>query len=127
MTNFGIFFFPNPEEGAKEIYRTLQKGGTAVVTCWKVLGLIPLFYECQKIIEPARPVLSLPVLEKWRERETMKNCLKAGGFKEVVFETKATMITGENDAEMLSATSGVSTLLLLNAPFCCARASKRAN
>ena len=33
ITNLGIFFFPNPNLGARELCRTLKKRGTAVVTC----------------------------------------------------------------------------------------------
>jgi ubiquinone/menaquinone biosynthesis C-methylase UbiE len=37
VTNFGIFFFPDPVAGASEIRRTLKGGGMAVVTCWRYL------------------------------------------------------------------------------------------
>ena len=37
VTNFGIFFFPDPVAGASEIRRTLKEGGMAVVTCWRYL------------------------------------------------------------------------------------------
>ena len=37
VTNFGIFFFPDPVAGAREIKRTLKEGGMAVVTCWRYL------------------------------------------------------------------------------------------
>ena len=48
ITNFGIFFYSDPEKGAREIHRTLKKGGTAFVTCWKETGIVDLLYECQK-------------------------------------------------------------------------------
>ncbi|KAL9122047.1 MAG: hypothetical protein Q9187_001394 [Circinaria calcarea] len=38
ITNFGIFFFPDPVEGARKICRTLKPGGKAAVTCWKKGG-----------------------------------------------------------------------------------------
>ena len=37
VTNFGIFFFPDPVAGTREIRRTLKEGGMAVVTCWRYL------------------------------------------------------------------------------------------
>jgi ubiquinone/menaquinone biosynthesis C-methylase UbiE len=37
VTNFGIFFFPDPAAGVSEIRRTLKGGGMAVVTCWRYL------------------------------------------------------------------------------------------
>jgi ubiquinone/menaquinone biosynthesis C-methylase UbiE len=35
ITCMGVFAFPDPVKGVREIYRTLQVGGTAVVTTWK--------------------------------------------------------------------------------------------
>ncbi|KAH6910467.1 hypothetical protein BKA70DRAFT_1424132 [Coprinopsis sp. MPI-PUGE-AT-0042] len=42
--NLGIFFTSNAGlDGAKEIYRTLKPGGTAVVNCWgNIIWLIPI-------------------------------------------------------------------------------------
>ncbi len=97
ITNFGIFFYPDPEQGAREIYRTLKKGGTAVVTCWKEFGLLELLYECQKIIKPAKPVAAMPVFEKWRDSTVIKKCLESAGFAHVDFDSKEVMIGGEND------------------------------
>ena len=35
VTNFGVFFFPDPVKGVREVWRTLKEGGVAVVTCWR--------------------------------------------------------------------------------------------
>jgi ubiquinone/menaquinone biosynthesis C-methylase UbiE len=38
ITNIGIFFTSSAGlDGAKEVYRTLKPGGTAVVNCWEAL------------------------------------------------------------------------------------------
>ena len=103
VTNFGIFFFPDPEMGAREIYRTLKPGGTAVVTCWKELGLVPLLYACQDIIKPKKEITSLPVLEKWMQRETIESAMKAAGFQDVKIERFGTMIgiSSSDESEMI--------------------------
>ncbi|MCJ1354103.1 MAG: hypothetical protein MMC33_004090 [Icmadophila ericetorum] len=87
ITNFGIFFFPGPAAGVKEIYRTLKPKGTAVVTCWKVIGLVPIFYEVQKIVNPAKPI-KLETLEKWMDKETLVQTMGQGGFRLVEIEEK---------------------------------------
>ena len=38
LTNFGIFFLPDPVADAKQNYRTLKPNGTAAVTLWKTFG-----------------------------------------------------------------------------------------
>lgn len=98
VTNFGIFFFPSPEAGAKEIYRTLKPGGSAVLTCWKEIGLIPMFYEAQKIVKPQTSLESIPGLEDWRDVEMMKKTLKAGGFEDIkILEYTCAIKTNGND------------------------------
>lgn len=34
-TSFAIFFFVDPNKGAKELCRTLRPGGTACLTAWR--------------------------------------------------------------------------------------------
>lgn len=97
ITNFGIFFYPDPEKGAREIYRTLKKGGTAVVTCWKEPGLVDLLYECQNIIKPTKPIAAMPVFDKWRDKAVMQKCMESSGFAHVDLEVKEVMMGGEND------------------------------
>src|SRR5579871_320693 len=52
ITNFGLFIFPNPDKGAREIFRTLKPDGTAVVTTWKDNGFLDLAHRIQKRIRP---------------------------------------------------------------------------
>lgn len=85
ITNFGIFFFPDPVAGAKQIYRTLKPGGTAAVTLWKKFGFKPLLWEIQDQIRPANPLTELPLMEPWCDSALLETTLKEGGFKEVEF------------------------------------------
>ena len=61
VTNLGIFFFPDPVKGTKEIYRTLKPGGKAAVTTCKFSGMSPVFYAVQEVIQPAKPITQNPL------------------------------------------------------------------
>lgn len=101
ITNFGVFFFPDPIKGIREIYRTLKVGGAAVVSCWKSIGVLPIFYEAQKHINPASPVSSMPVFEERMKKETLEAALTKGGFRKVHIEEKGVYITGEDEKELI--------------------------
>lgn len=85
ITNFGVFFLPDPAAGAKQIYRTLKPGGTAVVTLWKTFGFKPLLWEIQNQIKPANPLTELPLMEPWCDSALTEKTLKEGGFSNVEF------------------------------------------
>ena len=83
VTNFGIFFFPDPVLGAKEIYRTLKPDGVAVVTVWKDFGFKPLLWEVQNRVKPVNPLAELPGMEAWIDGNLLVKTLKEGGFTAV--------------------------------------------
>ena len=82
ITNFGIFFFPDPVVGAQEIYRTLKRGGKAVVTCWRKVPFLPILHAVQAIVKPRSTPIVLETLEKWTDREKIATTLREGGFEE---------------------------------------------
>jgi len=100
VTSFGIFFFPDPIQGAKEIFRTLKPGGVAYVTCWKEIIFVPIFYEVQKIVHPAKNMV-LHMLETWRNRETLEETMKKGGFSQLEIEVKDVMIVQKDMEELV--------------------------
>ncbi|KAL9112325.1 MAG: hypothetical protein Q9227_003443 [Pyrenula ochraceoflavens] len=83
VTNFGLFFFPDPVVGACELYRTSKPGGTAVVTCWKDVPFLPILHAMQEIAKPQSEPVVFEVLDKWTDPETVKETLREGGFEEV--------------------------------------------
>ena len=85
ITNFGIFFFPDPVAGAKQIHRTLKPGGTAAVTLWKTFGFKPILWEVQDRVKPANPLTELPLMEPWCDPKLLEKTLKEGGFGNVEF------------------------------------------
>ncbi|KAL9119363.1 MAG: hypothetical protein Q9187_004081 [Circinaria calcarea] len=91
ITNFGIFFFPDPVEGAREIYRTLKPGGKATVTCWKKVSFLPILHAVQAIVKPRSMPITFPKLEEWTHKETMEMTLREGGFEEVEVYEKEVM------------------------------------
>ena len=81
ITNFGIFFLPEPQKGADHIYRTLKPGGIAVVTAWKVRHIMSTLVEAQKTIRPDLKTVQTPWAELWSKEETLRNVLLNAGFK----------------------------------------------
>jgi ubiquinone/menaquinone biosynthesis C-methylase UbiE len=102
IMNFGIFFFPDPVEGMREVFRTLKTGGVAVVTCWKEKGFFPVFYEVQKAVEPASPITSFPTFENWMEKKTLEDTMMQAGFVDVRVESREVLLWGEGLAELAS-------------------------
>jgi ubiquinone/menaquinone biosynthesis C-methylase UbiE len=81
VMNLGIFFSPNAGlDGAKEIYRTLKPGGTAVVNCWEDNGWIVPSKVTHEKMRPGK-AFPLPTVE-WSDGKHMKNIMVKAGFKE---------------------------------------------
>lgn len=91
ITNLGILFFGDGEEGAREIWRTLRSGGVAVVTSWSDLGYLDaVIRPAQKAVKPEVTPLNFPLAERWINAEGVKEGLKKVGFSSVdVFEEGA--------------------------------------
>ncbi len=85
IINFGIFFFPDPVAGARQIHRALKPGGTAAVTLWKTFGFRPILWEVQDRVKPANPLPELPLMEPWCDPKLLEKTLKEGGFGNVEF------------------------------------------
>lgn len=82
VTNFGIALFPDAVKGAREIFRTLKAGGTAVVTTWKRVGWLPLLHELQKAVRPPGVELfSMGGMAEWERKDKIVRVLVQGGFE----------------------------------------------
>ncbi|KAJ4296366.1 hypothetical protein N0V90_006411 [Kalmusia sp. IMI 367209] len=106
ITNFGIFFLPDPVAGAKQIYRTLKPGGTAVVTVWKTFGFKPILWAIQDQLNPANPLTELPLMEPWCEYTLTEKVLKAGGFENVDFTVVKEGLWGKDKEDFKSVLFG---------------------
>jgi SAM-dependent methyltransferase len=89
VTNFGIFFYPDPYRGAAEMYRLLsdKKGAVAVTTCWQEMGNWPIFTEVQRRIKPRRLMQVIPS-PAWQDGTLMERVLKDAGFASVKMEQR---------------------------------------
>jgi ubiquinone/menaquinone biosynthesis C-methylase UbiE len=106
VTNFGIFFLPEPLKGMKEIHRTLKPGGIAVLTCWERLNLIyEIFVGIEKLIKPGTEFKRPDFLLKWQDSATMEGLLKEAGFRDVEMENVKVLLWG-NDVDDLAASIG---------------------
>ena len=97
VTNFGIFFFPDPLLGAKEIYRTLKSGGFAVLTLWKDIVFKPMLWEVQRVIQPTNPITELHGMEKWFDGGLLMKTLQEGGFRSVELKEVTEAIWGNGE------------------------------
>lgn len=81
LTNIAIFFTSSAGlDGAKEIYRTLRPGGTAVVNCWAhVTWLFPI-KTVHEAIRPGKP-FPTPVIA-WHDGQHIQKVMRDAGFKE---------------------------------------------
>lgn len=81
FTNIAIFFTLGAGlDGAREIYRTLQPGGTAVVNCWAhVTWLLPV-RAVHEHIRPGKP-FPTPVVA-WHDGRHIRKVMRDAGFKE---------------------------------------------
>ncbi len=82
-TNFAIMAIQEPEKVAKEIYRTLKPGGTAVFTTWKTLGYMVIFHDAQKKVKPESDYLPGPraISAEWMSDTKLRSTIEAAGFQ----------------------------------------------
>lgn len=88
ITNQGILFFTDPAKGASEIYRTLQNGGTAIVTSWASLGHFTAVHEAQKAFKPEIPLMPFPIPPQWYQASHLEKTLRDAGFADIEVHEK---------------------------------------
>ncbi|KAH7384361.1 hypothetical protein DE146DRAFT_636473 [Phaeosphaeria sp. MPI-PUGE-AT-0046c] len=81
ICNIGIIFASSGGlDGAKEIYRTLQPGGTAIVNCWQHITWLPPFMRAAMSTRPGPPPPLPPV--SWADGIQLQSIMKGAGFEE---------------------------------------------
>ncbi|KAH6887162.1 S-adenosyl-L-methionine-dependent methyltransferase, partial [Coprinopsis sp. MPI-PUGE-AT-0042] len=81
VMNFGIFFTTNAGlDGAKEIFRTLKPGGTAIANCWGQITWLKPILANHDYFRPGKP-FPTPVVQ-WHDGEHIQQVMKDAGFKE---------------------------------------------
>lgn len=80
IMNIAIFMTTNSGlDAAKEIYRTLKPGGTAVVNCWQSMAWLQPIMEVHIATRPNRP-WPLPVIS-WSDGTQLRKIMEEAGFK----------------------------------------------
>ncbi|KAF4943927.1 hypothetical protein FGADI_13008 [Fusarium gaditjirri] len=78
ILNFSVYTLADPVKGVKEIYRTLQPGGLAVISCWKRFGVGELIHAAQAIVRPDLAPLKMPHPEFFEPGVLEKTTTEAG-------------------------------------------------
>ena len=78
VVNFGIFCCNDAGEGAKEIYRVLKPGGTALVTTWKHSSPMSLTEVAVGKVRPDDVAKLNPLTTDWTLAETLRSCMESG-------------------------------------------------
>jgi len=92
FTNDVLIAMPldDAKKAATQIYRTLQPGGTAVVTTWRKLGYMGMFKDVVHQVKPGTFVGEGGLIpDHWMTEETLRDVLVAGGFKTEQIEIKS--------------------------------------
>jgi ubiquinone/menaquinone biosynthesis C-methylase UbiE len=103
FTNHGIQFFKDGNKGASELYRTLQPGGSAVVTTWKELPYVAPLQAAQKVVTPGAPLFRVPIPEVWWQASHLKETLENGGFANVDVHEKIVHYAFESKSQLCDA------------------------
>ncbi|OAL46721.1 hypothetical protein IQ07DRAFT_469677, partial [Pyrenochaeta sp. DS3sAY3a] len=79
ITNIGIFFTTGGGlDGTREVYRTLQPGGVAVLNCWETLTWLLPFKQVHEVLRPGKPYPAPPIL--WNDGVQIQKVVREAGF-----------------------------------------------
>ena len=79
FTNIGIIFFSSAGlDGARQIYRTLQPGGVAVVNCWKSVAWQPAVFAVHAHFRSKHP-FPAPTTN-WIDGKHIQDVMRDAGF-----------------------------------------------
>ncbi|KAI8653674.1 hypothetical protein LRP88_00588 [Fusarium phalaenopsidis] len=101
FTNMGLMFFADPAKGAKEIWRTLQPGGVAVVTTWTAPRNVDVIRDVQMQVKPEDPPFQVPVSSEWLKTEHTVGLLNQAGFRDIQ-ASEAEVHFGAETAEVVA-------------------------
>ncbi|KAF5654608.1 hypothetical protein F25303_1258 [Fusarium sp. NRRL 25303] len=75
LPNYGI-------DAIKQMYRTLKPGGVAILNSWARTPTLPAIHAAAKKTRPAGTPLPREGLDKWEDREFLRDVIIKGGFEE---------------------------------------------
>ncbi|KAF2468967.1 S-adenosyl-L-methionine-dependent methyltransferase [Lindgomyces ingoldianus] len=81
ITNIGIFFTTLAGVGgAKEIYRTLKPGGTAIVNCWEYVTWFAPIKAVHDVLRPGKPYPAPTI--NWSDGKQLQKVMVEAGFEQ---------------------------------------------
>lgn len=99
ILNFSVFLFPNPLTALREIHRTLQPNGVAVLLTWKRFGFGDLIHAAQGLVCPDLSRMPLPGAHFLNEGVLEKLVVEAGFDERKVQVSKKESIQTEEDIQ----------------------------
>ena len=84
---FTMFHFPDAPQSLREIYRTLQPGGVAVLLAWKRSGSCSVIHQAQSLVRPDLPLEIFSSLDFSGESVLFRFVVEAG-FSEAKVEVR---------------------------------------
>ena len=82
-SNFGVIFFPDPDQGFREMYRVLKPGCTAVVSAWswaERFEPLQLMMGAVRHVIPDSTPASPPVWMRFQDPEALRQSIQQAGF-----------------------------------------------
>lgn len=101
ILNFSVHTLDNPLQALKEMYRTLQPGGIAVITTWKRYGTADVIHAAQALIRPDLPAMKFPRPELMKEGALEQLVVEAGFRPSDMQSSQKSILTNGIDLERL--------------------------
>lgn len=79
----GLHLTADPDKAAREVYRVLKPGGTAIFTSPTRPAWIDLFQDAQQKVAPHTVLWKGPMSEEWYTEKKLHDVLTAGGFRNI--------------------------------------------
>ena len=101
VMNFGIDLNYDPRPAVNEMYRTLKKGGIAVVTSWKDSAQRSIMFDVQALIKPAEPLSEPTDCDKIEKKASMGMLMLYAGFDSVTVENVSVVLGGASMSQLV--------------------------
>jgi len=95
ITNISIATFKDPALGLREIHRTLQPRGLAIVSHWKRFGVLDLIHQAQKAVRADAEPMGMPRPEYMKEGYLRERMVEAGLGGEMEVLVERTVVSGD--------------------------------
>lgn len=97
ICNISVANFTEPPKALREVHRTLQRDGLAIVTVWKRFTVADLIHTAQRAVRPDAELMKIPKAELMQEGY-LRDMMVGAGFEQDRVEQRvvSTTVTGED-------------------------------